>query len=93
MHFFVRFEPQPGREAEFREALRAVMEPSRAELGCVALNAFETIREPIVFTIHSVWADEEAFETHAKLPHTMRFIEAAERLLTHAVQGMRMQEL
>ena len=92
-HFFVRFEPQPGKEGEFREELLRVLEPSRAEIGCVAIHAFESLREPFVFAIHSEWADEAAFDLHAELPHTVRFIRAAEQLLTHPVQGLRAREI
>ena len=93
MHFLVRFEPKPGKAAEFREELLRVMEPSRAEPGCVALHVFESLREPAEFAIHSVWADEAAFETHSRLPHTIRFIEAARRLLTHPIEGLRAREV
>ena len=92
-HFIVRFEPLPGKQMEFREELLRVVEPTRAEIGCVAIHAFEALREPFVFAIHSEWADEAAFELHAKLPHTVRFLEAAKKCLTHPVQGLRMQEI
>jgi quinol monooxygenase YgiN len=46
-----------------------------------------------VFAIHSEWVDEAAFERHAQLPHTVRFLEAAEKLLTHPVQGLRTREI
>ena len=36
---------------------------------------------------------EAAFELHAGLPHTIRFLEAAERLLTHSIQGLRSREI
>lgn len=93
VHFLVRFEPSPGKESEFREELMGVIEPTRAEIGCLAIHAFESIREPFVFAIHSEWADEAAFELHARLPHTVRFLDAAKKLLTHPVQGLRMSEI
>ena len=93
VHFFVRFEPLPGKEMRFREELLWVNEPSRAEIGCLAVRVFESLREPFVFTIHSEWVDEAAFELHAQLPHTVRFLRAAEELLTHPVQGLRTREI
>jgi len=93
VHFIVRFEPQPGKQAEFRQELLRVVEASRAEPGCVAIRAFESLREPFVFAIHSEWADEAAFELHAQLPHTVRFLGAAKDLLTHSVQGLRSREI
>lgn len=93
MHFFVRFEPLPGKEAEFREAMLRNVEPTRAEVGCLSLRTFESIREPSTFAIHSEFVDEAAFELHARLPHTVRFLQAAEKLLTHPVQGLRTREI
>lgn len=78
---------------EFREELMRVVNASRSESGCLAILAFESLREPATFAIHSEWADEAAFEVHAKLPHTVRFLEAAGRLLSHAVQGVRTREI
>jgi len=93
LHFLVQFEPRPGREMEFREELLRVVEPTRAEPGCLAIHVFESLREPFVFAIHSEWVDEAAFELHAALPHTVRFLGAAEELLTHPVQGLRSKEI
>ena len=89
MHFIVRFEPRPGKQDEFRTELKHVIELSRTEAGCLAMHAFESLREPCEFAIHSEWVDEAAFEVHARLPHTLRFLQAAKDLLTHAVEGLR----
>ena len=92
-HFFARFEPQLGKEKEFREELLKVIEASRAEAGCLAMRGFQSLREPTVFCIHSEWVDEAAFDLHAQLPHTIRFLHAAETLLTHPIQGLRSREI
>jgi quinol monooxygenase YgiN len=92
VHFFVRLEPLPGKDLEFQLELLRVVEASRSEAGCLAIHAFESFREPRVFTIHSEWVDEAAFELHAQLPHTVRFIEAARELLTHPIEGLRTRQ-
>ena len=93
LHFIVRFEPQPGKHAEFREELLRVVATSRSEVGCLAIHVFESLREPLLFAIHSEWVDEAAFELHVTLPHTVRFLVAAEMLLTHPVEGLRSREI
>lgn len=93
VHFFVRFRPVPGNEVDFRGELLRVLDPTRAEPGCLSIRAFESLREPLEFAIHSEWLDEAAFELHATLPHTLRFLLKAEALLTHPVQGLRTREL
>jgi quinol monooxygenase YgiN len=93
VHFLVRFEPQLGKAKEFRDELLRVVEPTRAEVGCIRIHVFESLREPFVFAIHSEWVDEAAFELHAQLPHTVRFLGAAERLLSHPVEGLRSRQI
>jgi quinol monooxygenase YgiN len=92
-HLFVRFEPRLGKKMAFREELLRVVEPTRAEIGCSSIRIFESLREPSVFAIHSEWVDEAAFELHSQLPHTVRFLKAAEELLTHPVEGLRSREI
>ncbi len=93
VHFIVRLVPRSGAVAEFRDELFRVVPPSRAEPGCLSIHAFESLREPPEFAIHSEWADEPAFERHAQMPYTVRFVEAAEQLLTHPIQGLRSREI
>jgi quinol monooxygenase YgiN len=93
VHFFVQFRPLPGKEADFRQELLRVIGQTQAESGCLAIRAFESVREPWMFAIHSEWADEAAFERHAQFPHTVRFVEAAKGLLMHEIRGLRMHEI
>jgi quinol monooxygenase YgiN len=88
-HFIVRFEPRSGAEAAFRKAVLRVVEPTRAETGCLAIHVFESLQEPCRFAIHSEWVNESAFDLHARLPHTVQFVEAAAKLLTHPIEGLR----
>ncbi|MBV8164183.1 MAG: antibiotic biosynthesis monooxygenase [Candidatus Eremiobacteraeota bacterium] len=92
-HFLVRFEPQPGKATAFRTELMRSMEASRTEPGCLDFRVFESVREPYVFYAHSQWVDEPAFDVHAEQPHTRRFLDAAEGLLTHEVRGFRSREI
>ena len=46
-------------------SLLRVNEPSRAEIGCLSIDVFESLQEPSVFAIHSEWADEASFEARS----------------------------
>jgi len=92
-HVILRFEPLPEKESAFRDELLRVNEPSRAEIGCLSIDVFESVREPVVFAVHSEWVDEASFELHATLPPTLRFLAAAETLLPHPVQGLRLRQI
>lgn len=92
-HIIVRFEPKPGEEAAFRKEILRVTAVTRKESDCLAMHVFESIRQPVRFAIHSEWTDEEAFERHSVMAHTVRFLEAAKDLLTHPVEGLRLREM
>jgi quinol monooxygenase YgiN len=83
LFIFARFHARPGCEEAVGEAVRHVVPPSRAEPGCEGIHAFRSRRDPRLFYIHSQWKDEEAFEVHAALPHTTRFIERVGSLIDH----------
>ena len=93
VHVFVRFEPRPGKEIEFRAELLRVVELTRTETGCLAIRGFESLREPFVFAVHSEWVDEGAFDLHAQLPHTVRFLQASHELLIQPIEGLRTQHI
>lgn len=57
------------------------------------MEVLETFRAPQVFAIHSEWVDEAAFEIHATLPHTTRFLAAVEPLLAEPVKGLRLRRI
>jgi len=80
-------------EAAFREELLRVNGPSREEPGCIRIDVFESVREPVEFAIYSEWVDEAAFDLHAALPHTVAFIAAGEKLLTHPIKGLRLRQI
>jgi quinol monooxygenase YgiN len=90
---FARFHATTGSESALKEALRQVVLASREEAGCLAIDSFRSIRDPQLFFIHSQWKDEAAFDQHATLPHTLRFIEAVEPLIDHEVEAQRCEKL
>ena len=90
---FARFQARSGAETEVEAALREVVPPSRAEAGCMSLHVFRSIRDSQVFYIHSRWKDEAAFNEHARLPHTVKFIERVDPVLDHRVEAQRCQLL
>ncbi|HEX4544886.1 MAG TPA: putative quinol monooxygenase [Candidatus Acidoferrum sp.] len=78
---FVRLRARVGEESSVVEALLEVVRPSRDEAGCVSFHVFRSMRDRRLFYIHSRWVDEAAFQTHATLAHTRRFLERMDVLL------------
>jgi quinol monooxygenase YgiN len=89
LYIFGRFHARAGNEAAVAEAINDVLLPTRAEAGCLSIHAFRSIRDTGLFFIHSGWVSEEAFEIHAALPHTVRFLERVEPLLDHPLDVSR----
>jgi quinol monooxygenase YgiN len=75
LHVFIRFHVREGAEKSAEEALGEVVPLSRAEAGCVQIHAYRSKNDARLFYIHSIWKDDAAFDIHAKMPHTVRFLE------------------
>jgi len=80
-YVFVRLHAREGEESAVEQALRDVTGPSRQEPGCLSFHTFRSTRDRRLFYIHSLWVDEAAFQAHADLPHTVRFLKRVDALL------------
>ena len=89
LFIFARFYARAGKEGAVEDAIRNVIPPSREEAGCISLNAFRPTRDAQLFYIHSRWVDEDAFELHAGLPHTVQFLERVQPLIDHPLDVTR----
>ena len=83
LFIFGRFHARQGCEDALGEAMRKVVIATREEAGCLKVQGFRSVRDPRLFYLHSHWLDEASFESHAKLSHTVEFLQQAEPLLDH----------
>ena len=93
LFIFARFHARPGHEGAVASALLDVLPPTREEPGCLGIHAFRSSRDPQLFYIHSRWTDEAAFDHHAGLPHTVRFVARVEPLIDHALDVTRAEQI
>jgi quinol monooxygenase YgiN len=93
IYIFGRFRVRVGEEAAFAEALREVVTASREEAGCVEIHGYRGMRDRRLFYVHSRWRDEEAFEAHARLPHTVRFLQRAEAAIADGLDVTRAERI
>ena len=89
---FARLHAHPGRRPEVHQAMFEVQGPTRREPGCLGYGAFQSVRDPDEFYIHSRWR-VAAFDHHAELPHTVRFLEAIQPLLDHPFKATLSEQL
>jgi quinol monooxygenase YgiN len=80
---FARLHARPGKRMDVHRAMFDIQGPTRQEPGCLAYGGFQSVRDPDEFYIHTRWEDMAAFERHAELPHTTRFVDAVLPLLDH----------
>jgi quinol monooxygenase YgiN len=86
---FARFHAKDGLQHAVAAAIREVMRPTRQEPGCLSIYAYSATRDPRLFYVHSHWTDEAAFNQHALLPHTVRFVERVQSLIDHPLDVTR----
>jgi quinol monooxygenase YgiN len=89
LYVFARFHAREAMENQVAVAMGEMLPPVRAETGCISINVFRSLRDPRLFYLHSRWTDEAAFELHATLPHTLRFIEMVKGLIDHPLAVVR----
>ena len=93
LFIFARFHARAGQEGAVAEALRDVRGPSSEEPGCLAIHAYRSVGDSRLFYIHSRWKDEAAFDRHAGMPHTVRFLERMRPLIDHPLDVTRTEQL
>lgn len=90
---FVRLHAREGEENGVEAALREVAGPTREETGCLSFHTFLSVRDRRLFYIHSRWVDAAAFQRHAQLAHTVRFLELVEKSLDQAREVTRTERM
>jgi len=89
IHIIARFRARAGNEGALEAAIREVQGPTRNEPGCLGHHFYRSVRDGQLFFIHSHFKDEAAFELHAELQHTVKFIDTVERLIDHPLDVIR----
>ena len=71
MEFVViaQYRARAGEEGRVDEALRKMVEPTRAEPGNLDYQVFRDPRQPAVFVLFERYTDVAAFDAHRASPH------------------------
>ncbi len=64
-----------------REALAGLVEPTRAEAGCLGYTLTQSTDDPAVFRTVEQWTDQAAADAHMTTPHVGAALAAAGDLL------------
>jgi quinol monooxygenase YgiN len=63
------FEAKPGKEAELKKVLTALVAPTRQEAGCINYDLHQSPDEPGKFLFHENWTSKELLDAHLKSAH------------------------
>jgi quinol monooxygenase YgiN len=63
------FVAQPGQETELRNALVALVTPTRLERGCLNYDLHVRPDDPAQFLFHENWTDKASLDAHLQSAH------------------------
>ena len=90
LHLIALFTAKPGKTDELRELLEGLIEPTRAEPGCLdyRLMADRENRRRLVFI--EEWKDEASLQAHFETPHLKNALAKFPDLLDGALELRRL---
>ncbi len=84
LHVIAHITARPDKIEETRNLLLGLIEPTRAEAGCLRYQLFQNNADPADFTFLEEWADDEALDRHLQSQHLKDAMAKAPALLAGA---------
>jgi quinol monooxygenase YgiN len=84
---------KPGEEERFLEAARKVIEPTRAEAGCIDYRLHRGADSPATFIFYENWQSRGDLESHLETPHIQGFVASIEPILEAPIELTPWQEI
>jgi quinol monooxygenase YgiN len=88
-----RLKAKPGAEARLEEALKGLIEPTKAESGCIDYVMHRDLDEPGVYYFYDSWRSQEDLDLHFELPHMKRVLEIAPEVLAEPLKLIRLEKI
>lgn len=76
-----RVKARPDKVGEALAVLKALVEPTRQEEGCVSYELLQNRTDPTDFTFVEEWASDSAIESHFSTDHVREAFSKAQDLL------------
>ena len=64
----------PGSENAVADILRQMVEPTRAETGCLAYEVSRSVHDPATFLLYEVYEDQRGLDQHQASDHFQRLV-------------------
>jgi quinol monooxygenase YgiN len=88
-----RLKAKPGAEARLEELVKNLIEPTRAESGCLVYDLHRDVEDPAVYYFYENWRSEADLDEHFRTPHMMRATEIAPEILAEPLKLIRLEKL
>ncbi len=76
-----RFRAKSGQETKLAEELQHMLEPTRAEEGCLSYELHESTGEPGLFLFYETWESQDALDKHFESPHLQALLKQVPTLV------------
>ena len=80
------FQARPGKETELRDALIALLAPTRTEPGCLSYDLHQCPSDPARLLMYETWQDQAAIEAHMVSAHVQKLIPRVDELCAESPQ-------
>ena len=70
-----------GMEEQLKQLALSMVEPTRAEAGCIKYDLHQNTEDAGSFMFYETWAGKEALEEHITTPHLQNFLEKTKDIL------------
>jgi quinol monooxygenase YgiN len=79
------FKAKAGMEDTARDAILALVAPTRAEAGCVNYDLHQTTDDPSLFMLYENWVSQKDLDAHLAMPYLKELLEKADDLFKEPV--------
>lgn len=86
-------EAKPGMEEQLKHELLALVEPTRAEEGCINYDLHQGVEAPSMFMFYENWASQADLDRHGQSPHIAKFHARQDELLARPTEVTRWEKL
>lgn len=88
-----RLKAKPGFENKLEEMAKSLIEPTRAEAGCINYILHRDLEDATVYYFYETWRSQEDLDLHFQTPHLKRAFELAPEILAEPLQLTRLEKL
>jgi quinol monooxygenase YgiN len=88
-----RLKAKPEKTEELKELALSLLEPTRAESGCINYDLHRDLEDPTVFYFYENWSCQADLDAHFKTPHIARALQIAPEIFAEPMQLTRLEML